>query len=163
MTGILIGPSIPHEPLVRPLALPMAIFYIQISLQMAWSAYMTARQRPAPFRISSLAKGDPMRPLTYTIIEDVVAVDGGAGRSYRLRLAARYAASATFRRLIAELNYFWCVGALLDGVATIIAIWVIPSQEVAYGVGKPDAIPVVAALPSPSILLDLLPSPDPPG
>ncbi|KAJ9145064.1 hypothetical protein NKR23_g5488 [Pleurostoma richardsiae] len=134
MTAILIGASIPHEPLVRPLAIPVPLFFIQVGLQLLATGLANATGRVAPFRISSVAKGERTPPLVFTLIEDVVAVDGGAGQSYRTRLMARYKASPSFRRLIAGINWFWGIGAFLDGVGTLVVIWTV-KQEVAYGVG----------------------------
>ncbi|KAK0707967.1 hypothetical protein B0H67DRAFT_543318 [Lasiosphaeris hirsuta] len=134
MTGILIGASIPHEPLVRPLAIPVPLFFIQMGLQLLWSGWMSARHKPAPFKISSVPKGARVPPLVLTIIEDIVAVDGSAGREYRERLMARYEASPRFRKMIAQQNWFWGVGALLVGAATMVVIWTVP-EEIAYGVG----------------------------
>lgn len=42
--------------------------------------YMRLR---APFRISSVAKGEPVRPGIYTLIEDIVAVDMGGRSEFR--------------------------------------------------------------------------------
>ncbi len=136
MTGILIGPSIPTEPLVRPLAMPLLILLIQVGSQLLISGIMNWRNCAAPFRISSIPKGGKMHPMVYTIVEDIVAVDGGAGKGYRERLRARYDASWRFRLLIAQLNWFWAAGALLDGIGTMVALWTIPSETVAYGVGE---------------------------
>ncbi|KAK0640665.1 hypothetical protein B0T16DRAFT_335694 [Cercophora newfieldiana] len=134
MTGILVGASIPHEPLVKPLAIPVPLFFIQMGIQLLWSGWMSAKHKPAPCKISSVEKGERTPPLVLTLVEDIVAVDGGAGREYREALMARYKASKMFRRMIADQNWFWGVGALLDGVGTMVAIWTTP-QAVAYGVG----------------------------
>ncbi|SPQ23452.1 c71a3e63-283b-494b-9501-4cc53e3bde22 [Thermothielavioides terrestris] len=134
MTAILIGASIPHDPLVRPLAMPVPLFFIQVGLQLAWSGWMDRTGRLAPFRISSVAKGGRVRPMVFTLIEDVVAVDGGGGREYRYALLARYDASRRFRAMIEQQNWFWAVGALIDGVGTMVVIWTVP-ETVAYGVG----------------------------
>jgi len=135
MTGILVGASIPHEPLVRPLAIPVPLFLIQMGIQLTWAGWMNAKNKPAPFKISSVEKGQRVPPLVLTIVEDIVAVDGAAGKKYRQNLHARYRVSPIFRRMIAGLNWFWAIGALIDGVGTMVVIWTVP-QEVAYGVGK---------------------------
>ncbi|KAK4236598.1 hypothetical protein C8A03DRAFT_35499 [Achaetomium macrosporum] len=134
MTGILIAFAIPHNPIVRPLAMPVALFLVQVGLQLAWHGWMHATGRPAPFKISSIEKGERVRPLVFTLIEDVVAVDGAGGREYREALLARYGASPRFRKLIARQNWFWAVGALVDGIGTLVVVWTVP-ERVAYGVG----------------------------
>lgn len=134
MSAILIGFSIPHSPWIRPLAIPVSYFYIQVGAQMLWSAIMHALGRPAPFRLSSVAKGEPMPPHVYTFVEDVIAVDGNAGKKFREAMKARYAASPRFRKMIAQQNWFWALGALADGIGTMVVIWTVP-EVVAYGVG----------------------------
>lgn len=137
MTGILIGGSIPHDPLVRPLAMPVSIFFAQIGLQLLWTAWMNMTGRPAPCKISSVPKGGRVPPLVFTLVEDVVGVDGAGGREYRNSLLARYEASPRFRKMIARQNLFWAIGLLVDAVSTLVVIWTVP-EMVAYGVGKCD-------------------------
>ncbi|KAH8885464.1 hypothetical protein GQ53DRAFT_845477 [Thozetella sp. PMI_491] len=134
MTGILIGPSIPHEPLVRPLAMPVPFFLIQLGLQLLVTGIMNSRGQAAPFRISSIPKGDRMKPMVYTLVEDIVGVDGTAGKTYRERLRERYEASWRFRVMIAQLNWFWAAGSLTAGIGSMVVLWVLSSQEIAYGV-----------------------------
>ncbi|GAB1315383.1 hypothetical protein MFIFM68171_05593 [Madurella fahalii] len=134
MTAILIGGSIPHDPLVRLLAIPVPLFFIQIGLQLVWSGWMNVTRRPAPCKISSVPKGARVPPLVLTIIEDIVGVDGAGGRVYRNSLMARYEVSPRFRTMIAQQNWFWAVGALVDGIGTMVVIWTVP-EKVAYGVG----------------------------
>lgn len=54
----------------------------------------------APFRISSTAKGEIVLPGVYYFVEDVVAVNAGAGRLYWEAMAARYKASHCFRKML---------------------------------------------------------------
>ncbi|KAK4119494.1 hypothetical protein N657DRAFT_581645 [Parathielavia appendiculata] len=134
MTIILIIFSVPHDPLVRPLAIPVSVFFIQAGLQLTWAGCMNAAKRPAPFKISSVPKGGRVPPLVLTLVEDIVAVDGGAGREYRNTVMARYEASPRFRKMIAQQNWFWAIGALIDGIGTMVVVWTVP-ERVAYGVG----------------------------
>jgi len=134
MTGILIGASIPHNPLVRPLAIPVSLFLIQVGLQLVWTGWMNKTGRKAPCKISSVEKGERVPPLVFTIVEDIVGVDGGGGAVYRRSLVARYEVSRRFRRMIATQNWFWAVGSLIDGIGTMVVIWTVP-EAVAYGVG----------------------------
>ncbi|KAK1835639.1 hypothetical protein QBC39DRAFT_340765 [Podospora conica] len=134
MSGILIGASIPHNPPVRPLAIPVSLFLVQMGVQLLWSGWMVANGKKAPCRVSNVAKGEPMPPFVLTAVEDIVAVDGGAGREYRDQLHARYKASAMFRRMIMRQTWFWGWGSLLVGVGTLVVVWTVP-VSVAYGVG----------------------------
>lgn len=135
MTGILIGASIPHEPLVRPLAMPLPLFFIEVGSLALASGYMDARKMHTTCKVSSIPKGGLMPPVLLVFIEDVVAVDGGAGKTYRKRLWGRYEASKHFRALIKGLNWFWGVGSILVGAGSLAVVWTVP-QEIAYGIGK---------------------------
>ncbi|KAK5659796.1 hypothetical protein OQA88_1007 [Cercophora sp. LCS_1] len=134
MSAILIGASIPHTPPIRPLAIPVSIMLIQGGLQLVIHGWLHARKIPAPIRISSVPKGGRVPPLIYTFMEDVIAVDGNAGREYRRALQARYAVSKRFRELLTHLSWFWAAGALFDGIGTLVVVWTVP-ETVAYGVG----------------------------
>lgn len=135
MTGILIGASIPHEPLVRPLAMPLPLFFIEVGLLAISTGLMDAMNLPATCKVSSTPKGAPIPPILLTFIEDVVAVDGGAGKTYRQRLLNRYKISKHFRALIKGLNWFWGIGSILIGAGSLAVVWTVP-QEIAYGIGK---------------------------
>ncbi|KAI1172772.1 hypothetical protein F4777DRAFT_560455 [Nemania sp. FL0916] len=135
MTGVLIGASIPHEPLVRPLAIPVPLFFIGGGTLCLVTGTMSALGMKTRCRVSSIPKGEPQPPYVLTAVEDVVGVDGGGARPFRRRLLERYKASEGFRRLIAELNWFWGIGSVINGAGTLAAVWVIPQQEIAYGVG----------------------------
>ncbi|KAL1913090.1 Deoxycytidine monophosphate (dCMP) deaminase [Sporothrix stenoceras] len=136
MTAVLIGASVPKEPLVRPLALPSTMFLIIMAFLLLSTGILHHRRVISPWRISSTPGRYTyaFRPLTYTLVEDVVAVDGGAGRAYRQRLAVRWGQSPRFRALLARLNWLWGVGCLLGGAMTMTILWT-TSQDVAYGFG----------------------------
>ena len=70
------------------------------------------------------------------VIEDVIAVDTGAGRAYRRAINDRYEASPMFRRMLWQLNTFWAVPALAvgAGVTAVVADNRVP-QTIAYGIG----------------------------
>ncbi|KAI8623461.1 hypothetical protein F5Y19DRAFT_372296 [Xylariaceae sp. FL1651] len=135
MTGILIGASIPYEPLVRPLAIPVPVFFIGAGTLCIVTGTMSAFGMRTACKVSSIPKGEPQPPYVLTAVEDVVGVDGGGARPFRGRLLERYKASKRFRRLIAELNWFWGIGSVVNGAGALAAVWAIPSLEVAYGVG----------------------------
>lgn len=89
---------------------------------------------PAPVRMSSIPKGAQLRPAIYSMIEDVVAVDGSGGTEYREALNRRYEASHVFRSLLRRLGVFWAVGAEAMAMLTTILIFTI-GPEAAYVVG----------------------------
>lgn len=77
-----------------------------------------------------------MYPGVYYIMEDIIAVNAGAGRPFREALAARYAASPRFRRMIKTQSLFWSIPSLVVAVVCTVVIVIHPvSKEVAYGVG----------------------------
>ncbi|KAL9096167.1 MAG: hypothetical protein Q9165_001690 [Trypethelium subeluteriae] len=88
----------------------------------------------APFRISSLPQGAPLRPGIYSIIEDIIAVDGSGGTEFRERFNARYNASHDFRQMLHRLTLFWAVPACLIAGATTAVIFTAP-KDVAYVIG----------------------------
>jgi hypothetical protein len=136
VTGLLAAGSAPHHPWIRVLSMPgpalLLVFGGFMFVQTMWAI----SGRPAPFRISSIDKGEKVKPGVYTLLEDVVAVDGGAGRPYREALDARYLASPRFRKLMRDLSLFWSIPALLIGIACTVVVCVhsVP-KHVGYGVG----------------------------
>lgn len=91
-------------------------------------------QVPAPFRISSVPKGAQLRPGIYSVIEDVVAVDGSGGTAFREALNKRYEASHIFRAMLRRLGVYWAVGAQACATLTTILIFTL-SEDAAYCVG----------------------------
>lgn len=89
---------------------------------------------PAPCRISSIPKGAQLRPGIYSIIEDVIAVDGSGGTEFREALNIRYEASHVFRVMLKRLDIFWSIGA--NGMAVVVTILVFTIEHnAAYVVG----------------------------
>lgn len=135
MTGILIGGSIPHPPLQRVLATPLPIAFIMVGIMFIVNGIAVQRKwRLKYFRMSSYVKGAVTPPIIYSIIEDVVAVDGGGRQNYRTALMTRYNASPKFRTLLMHMTWFWGVPCLLVGVVLMALIFTI-KREVAYGLG----------------------------
>ena len=64
------------------MALPcfMLVFCIPLLITGIWDRHLRV-----PFRVSSLPANELLPPLTYTITEDVVAVDGGRDRGEKER------------------------------------------------------------------------------
>lgn len=87
----------------------------------------------APFRISSTPRGSVMPTALYVLVEDIVAVDGGGGQSFRYALRKRYLSSPYFRRMLFEMNCFWAGGSLIAAAAITAIIFTTPIN-VAYTV-----------------------------
>lgn len=87
-----------------------------------------------PFRVSSLPAYQPLPPLTYTIVEDVVAVDGSGRLAFRQAWRHRYEASRVMRRLLRVTAIAWGVTGCVVAGALIVAAWTAPT-DTAYGLG----------------------------
>lgn len=111
------------DPLVRLLAMPLPSVLFIFSIEVLLIETMRMFRIRAPFRVSSIPKGGTLRPVLYTLIEDIVAVDGNGGSEYRLRLNARFEASRDFRRLLRNMTWFWVLPALVVAVATSLLIF----------------------------------------
>lgn len=132
----LIVGAAPHDPFVRLCAMPAPSFIVFFGGELLFFSILHRLHFLTPFQISSLPKGVPMRPMTYTILEDVIAVDTGAGRAYRQAINERYEASHQFRVLLHRVDLFWAVPALLVGVACMVVAGIpqVP-QTIGYGIG----------------------------
>lgn len=107
----------------------LSIFVFIFLLDMA--CFMHLR---APFRISSIAKGEFIRPGLYTILEDVLAVDFNLGYNFRTTFNARWAASPVFRRLLSQLSIFWSLPGLLVSAICIVVIFT-TGDDTGFAVG----------------------------
>lgn len=67
---------------------------------------------PLPFRFSSVGKGEPWRPATYFLWEDLTAVDGGGGAAFRARLDHRYRTSPLFATMLRDLGFLLGFGGM---------------------------------------------------
>lgn len=111
-----------------------AVLLIQCGPQFLLSCYAYRRGWKAPFRMSSTEKGESAPVALFTIIEDIIAVEGGAGREYRAALKARYEASEQFREMLWQLTLVWGVGSTLAAGVTTAVVWTVP-EYIAYGFG----------------------------
>jgi hypothetical protein len=114
--------------------MPMAVGNIIMGFMFVASGIAVHRKMRLPFRMSSHIKGSICPPITYTIIEDVIAVDAGAGKAYREALLQRYKASPRFRAMLIQLVWFWGVPSVVVGAVLLALIFTI-KREVAYGLG----------------------------
>ncbi|KFA67930.1 hypothetical protein S40285_05946 [Stachybotrys chlorohalonatus IBT 40285] len=135
VTALFIVGSAPHVVWLRVLCMPApAILYCYGGVLTLINIYHVMNW-PAPFRISSTAKGGKVLPGAYYFMEDTVAVNAGAGRPYREALAARYKASPRFRRMLYVQSWFWGLPALILAVPlTVIAVIPPVPATGAYGV-----------------------------
>ena len=135
MTALMIGFSIPEPPMIRGLSIIMPVGIIMVVSYMMYTgiAYHFG-WRLRWHRLSSHIVGDVTPPLTFCILEDITACDGGGGKAYREAALARFNASPRFRRLLVQLLWAWSISGLLISVALIALAWTI-HEEVAYTLG----------------------------
>ncbi|UKZ53463.1 hypothetical protein TrVGV298_007255 [Trichoderma virens] len=135
VTALFIVGSAPHEVWLRVLCMPAPAILYCIGGVLLLITLFHAMNWPAPFRLSSTGKGEKVLPGVYYFIEDVVAVNAGAGRPYREALAARYNASPRFRRMLFVQSLFWSIPALIlaAGLTVVALIHPIPAT-VSYGI-----------------------------
>ncbi|KZP10458.1 hypothetical protein FIBSPDRAFT_96727 [Athelia psychrophila] len=132
-TQLILGTVTP-EPILPVLSMPHSTVLLLVGSQLVTTHFMTLFELRIPFRISSLPRGAIARPSTYTIIEDIVGVDGGGRLDFRERLNSRYEASPMFRRMLFRLNAFWGFGAVTLAGTLMGVVWVVPGT-VAFGIG----------------------------
>lgn len=137
VTALLVVGSAPHYVFLRVLSMPgPAILFTLCGPLLLQTTYHLAGWK-APFRLSSTAKGEEVHPGAYYFLEDIVAVTGGAGRPFREALAARYAASPRFRKMLLQQSLFWSIPGFLVAIATTVVVVINQVPEpVSYGLGE---------------------------
>jgi hypothetical protein len=133
MAELIVG-TVFENPPIRLLAMPVATMLWWFSLQTLLEDLLRYLGTPSPVRISSMPKGARFRPGIYSIIEDVVAVDGSGGTRFRKRLNDRYEASHYFRQMLHRLTLFWSFGSLAAATLTTILVFTL-ERDAAYVVG----------------------------
>lgn len=137
MIELIVG-TVPHEPPIRLLAMPVPSMVFAFGVEMLVMDIARIAGYRAPIRISSLPRGSPLRPGIYSLIEDICAVDGAGGTEFRQRLNLRYMASHMFRQMLHRLTLFWAFGACAIASITTALIFTI-QKDAAYVVSStPD-------------------------
>lgn len=134
MLELIIG-TIPENPPIRLLAMPVTSLLWVFGTEMIIQDGMRLLGIPSPFRISSMPAKSQIRPGIYWMIEDVVAVDGLGGVAFREQLNARYEASHDFRQMLHRLTLFWGIGAETMAAVITILVFKVPSGDAAYCIG----------------------------
>ncbi|KAJ5641221.1 hypothetical protein N7490_005221 [Penicillium lividum] len=117
-------------------SLPLSILILWVSIQMVICEVMLALNIKVPFRVSSLQKGDALRPGLYVIVEDTVAVDGKQGRAWRQAWNDRYLSSPLFRYFLSQMERLWAA----TGLSIVAIVWGVvfglENHEIGYTLGK---------------------------
>jgi len=131
-TPLIIGSSLtPASVPVVAMALPC--FMLVMCIPMLISGLFPNHFR-MPFRVSSFQPGHVLPPLTYTIVEDVVAVDGGGLLEFRQAWRSRYEASRVMRKLMRDISLLWGISGCVLAAGLIAIAWT-TAEDVGYGLG----------------------------
>lgn len=129
---LIIGSSL-NPASVPVVAMALPCFILVMCIPMLISGIFPNHFR-MPFRVSSFPAGHVLPPLTYTIVEDVVAVDGGGLLEFRQAWRSRYEASRVMRKLMRDIALLWGISGVLVGGALIAIAWT-TAEDVGYGLG----------------------------
>ena len=134
--SVIISIGISRKPSnIRIVSLPLPILLLQVCLQMVALIPLRAMNVRAPFRFSSIGKGEPLKPASYVIAEDIVAVDAKQGDVFRAQFKARYESSPPIRTLLARLDLLWGVTGTLVAGGIIAVIFAVEQTDVGWAVG----------------------------
>lgn len=132
--------SLPNGPHLSLIAMPVPSLLLLLATLLSISLVLNTLHIKAPFRLGSTGKGEAVvRPAIYYVVEDVVAVDGNGGETYRTAFNARYTSSSAFRSMIYNLSVVWMVVFYIIGALLTILIWVfanrgVKAQMIALGI-----------------------------
>lgn len=121
-------------------SLPTSILMLYVCFELLLVPVLSSMGVKAFMRFSSVARGETLRPGTYVIVEDIVAVDGKQGQAFRQAWSDRYEASVVMRQHLQRMDLLW--GS--TGLAMVALIWGLvfglntsrTNREVAYSLGK---------------------------
>lgn len=82
----------------------------------------------APFRISSVAKGEHVRPGIYTLLEDVISVHYYGNSAFRRQINERWRASPGFRKFLIRLSLFWSIPGLVIAIGCTVIVFTTPDE-----------------------------------
>lgn len=121
---------------MRQASMPQSIILYLTGGLLCLTGTMNSMGWKTPVRISSVERGEVPRPGVFTLMEDIVAVDGGGEVTFRQALAAKYEGDLSFRRLLVQLNWFWGIGSVLVGIVTTVIVYVVENIDVVFALGK---------------------------
>ncbi|KAK4934720.1 hypothetical protein LTR10_024093 [Elasticomyces elasticus] len=133
---------------VRICSLPLSLLFFQVCTQLVVVNFMVISGARYPWRISSMPRGTPVRPALYTIVEDVVAVEGGKKERFRASLDHRYMVHAPTPKLLLDLSWIWGIGGLAVAVVLTALAFSLSDVDLAFTLGwsVPWAFVAIAGL-----------------
>ncbi|KAK5163965.1 uncharacterized protein LTR77_010361 [Saxophila tyrrhenica] len=120
---------------LRAVSLPLSVLVFYVCLELLLAQALMAAGVRAPLRISSVAKGQVLRPGSYVIVEDVVAVDGGQGQGFRRAWNERYEASRAMRTHLRKMDLMWAGSGMVLVAVVVGVVFGAEEREVGYAVG----------------------------
>ncbi|KAI5809814.1 hypothetical protein DFH27DRAFT_476406 [Peziza echinospora] len=121
---------------IRNVALAPSILLVQIGPQFIFSCIAYRLGWKNPFRFSSSLAGEQCVPAVFTIVEDVIGVDGRGGKPFRTLWKGRYLQSKLFREMLYKQTLFWGFGSTLCAGLTFGLMYApMVDKYVAYGIG----------------------------
>jgi hypothetical protein len=136
VTTVLATATSRDPPSVRQSSLAQSIVLYLASCQVLATGIGCRFSWASPISFSSTRRGQNMRPGVFTLMEDVVAVDGGGGQEFRQALVARYEVSKEFRTMLQQLNWVWGSASLLVAIVTTILVFAIEDEDAAFAIGE---------------------------
>ena len=128
----------PKTPYIKLLAMVNPSMFFSIFLFVFLLDIASFMHIRAPFRISSVAKGELLRPGIYTILEDVIAVDLDRAATFRTSFNEHWKTSPMFRRRLYQLSILWSLpGLLVSGACTVVIFTTDTEVGSAVGWGAP--------------------------
>ncbi|KAH9914926.1 uncharacterized protein B0H18DRAFT_1125210 [Fomitopsis serialis] len=129
---LIIGSSVnPGSPRITAMALPCVMLVLTLPLLI--TGIFPYRVR-VPWRVSSFPPRQPLPPLGYCYVEDIVAVDGGGCTQFRQAWRTRYEESQVIRHMVRQLSVLWGVSGLIVAAGVLAACWT-ASVDTGYGIG----------------------------
>ncbi|KAI0769802.1 hypothetical protein C8Q74DRAFT_1271293 [Fomes fomentarius] len=128
---LIIGSSL--EPgSVHTVAMSLPCFMIAFCFPLLITGLFPHRLK-MPFRVSSMPAYTGLPPAAYTLVEDVVAVDGGGCVEFRQAWRIRYEHSAIIRRIVRLASLWWGASGMILAAAFIVIAWTTP-DDIGYGI-----------------------------
>jgi hypothetical protein len=136
VTAVLSAATAQDPQNIRQASMPQAIVLYLASSQLIITGIMAKMGWKTPIRFSSTPRGSVMKPGVFVLAEDIVAVDGAGGQEFREVLSVRYESSETFRRLVAQMNWFWGVGSMIVACGTTAFVYAVEDLNVVFALGR---------------------------
>ncbi|KAL7280244.1 hypothetical protein ACG7TL_006664 [Trametes sanguinea] len=131
-TPLIVGSSL-NPGSVHTVAMSLSCFMITFCFPLLITAIWPHKLK-MPFRVSSMPPYTGLPPAVYTLVEDIIAVDGGGCVEFRQAWRIRYEHSAIMRRIVRVTSLWWGASGMIFAGAFIAVAWTTP-DDIGYGIG----------------------------